>query len=271
MLPRPLDILIAFKSISLAPDLSVTEKRVASALIDHFNRQTTQCDPSLDTLAILLGILRRTVIRSVNRLVLFKYFRRIRHGGKFHRNFYQPLWPRFRELEAEWKIRRLNHSQRYREGKLSLWQGPPGHPAGGNDVTQTSLINFSKGSLPVASVRDDPQGQNASSNPKGLTRKEQHSSIPHPNRPMFHVKDACSRDAANAAAERRWNIALQNRFVSAPKEYGEIISAIDPAMQVAATEAELKRRGSGLRYILDQLKSLQLPSEPATGGGGLNL
>src|SRR5450830_1901092 len=41
MLPQPLDILIAFKSISLAPDLSVTEKRVASALIDHFNRQTT--------------------------------------------------------------------------------------------------------------------------------------------------------------------------------------------------------------------------------------
>ena len=85
MLPQPLDILIAFKSISLAPDLSVTEKRVASALIDHFNRQTTQCDPSLDTLATLLGIHRRTVIRSVNRLVLFKYFRRIRHGGKFHR------------------------------------------------------------------------------------------------------------------------------------------------------------------------------------------
>ena len=68
MLPQRLDILIAFKSISLAPDLSVTEKRVASALIDHFNRQTTQCDPSLDTLAILLGIHRRTVIRSVNRL-----------------------------------------------------------------------------------------------------------------------------------------------------------------------------------------------------------
>src|SRR5450759_3068971 len=41
MLPQPVDILIAFKSISLAPDLSVTEKRVASALIDHFNRQTT--------------------------------------------------------------------------------------------------------------------------------------------------------------------------------------------------------------------------------------
>ena len=257
MLPQPLDILIAFKSIGLAPDLSVTDKRVAIALLDHFNRQTTQCDPSLDTLATLLGIHRRTVIRSVNRLVLFKYFRRIRHGGKFHRNFYQPLWPRFRELEAEWQSRRLKHSQRFREGNLSPWQGPPEHPAGGNDVTQTSLINLSKGTLPSGSVRNGPQKKNVSNDPQGLTRKEQYSSIPHPNRPMFHVKETPSRDAANAAAERRWNIALQNRYVSAPKAYGEIIGAIDPAMQAAATEAELKRHGAGLAYILDQLKALQ--------------
>lgn len=265
MLPQPLDILIAFKSISLAPDLSVTEKRVASALIDHFNRQTTQCDPSLDTLATLLGIHRRTVIRSVNRLVLFKYFRRIRHGGKFHRNFYQPLWPRFRELEAEWKIRRLNHSQRFREAKLSLWQGPPEHPAGGKDVTQTSLINFSKGSLPVASVRDDPQGQHAPSDPKGLTKKEQHSSIPHPNRPMFHVKETSSREAAYDAAERRWNNALQKRFLVTPTTYGEIIAAIDSTIQAAATEAEIKRRGAGVRYILNQLKTKS--TQPSVRGG----
>jgi DNA-binding MarR family transcriptional regulator len=257
MLPQRLDILIAFKSISLTPDLSVTDKRVASALIDHFNRQTTQCDPSLDTLAVLLGIDRRTVIRSINRLVRLKYFRRTRHGGNFHRNFYEPLWPRFREVEAEWQSRRRKHSQRFREGKLSLWQGQPVHPAGGKVGTQTSPTNISNEILPAGSVRDDPRGQNASSNPQRLTSKEQCSSIPHPNRAMFHVKETPSRDAANAAAERRWNIALQNRYVSVPKAYGEIIGSIDPAMQAAATEAELKRHGAGLAYILDQLKALQ--------------
>ena len=257
MLPQRLDILIAFKSISLAPDLSVTDKRVASALIDHFNRQTTQCDPSLDTLAVLLGIDRRTVIRSVNRLVRLKYFRRTRHGGNFHRNFYEPLWPRFREVEAEWQSRRLKHSQRFREEKLSRWKGQPVHPAGGKDGTQTSPINLSNEILSSGAVRDDPQRQNSSNGSQRLTRKEQCSSLPHPNRPMFHVKETRSRDAANAAAERRWNIALQNRYVSAPKAYGEIIGAIDPAMQAAATEAELKRHGAGLAYILDQLKALQ--------------
>jgi Helix-turn-helix domain len=257
MLPQPLDILIAFKSISLAPDLSVTEKRVASAVIDHFNQKTTQCDPSLDTLAVLLGIHRRTVIRAVNNLVRLKYFRRVRHGGNFHRNFYEPLWPRFREVEAEWQRRRYEHSQRFREAKLSRWAGQPEHHAGGADVTQTSPINISNEILPGVSVRDDPQGQNASSDPQRLISKEQCSSIPHPNRPMFHVEKVRSRDAAYAAAERRWNTALQNRFVATPTVYGEIIGAIDPAMQRSATEAEMKRHGAGLAYILDQLKGLR--------------
>jgi Helix-turn-helix domain len=257
MLPQRLDILIAFKSISLAPGLSVTERRVASALVDHFNRQTTQCDPSLDTLAILLGIHRRTVIRAVNRLVRLKYFRRTRHGGKFHRNFYEPLWLRFREVEAEWHSRRLKHSQRFREGKLSLWKGQPAHPVGGKDGTQTSPTNISNEILLGGSVRDDSQGQNASNDPQGLTRKEQCSSIPHPNRPMFHVNETRSLDAAIAAAERRWNTALQNRFVATPTVYGEIIGAINPTMQRSATEAEIKRHGAGLAYILDQLKGLR--------------
>src|ERR1019366_2698476 len=183
MLPQRLDILIAFKAISLAPDLSVTEKRVASALIDHFNR--TQCDPSLDTLATLLSIHRRTVIRSVNRLVSLKYFRRTRHGGNFHRNFYEPLWPRFREVEAEWQSRRLKHSQRFREEKLSRWKGQPVHPADGKDGTQTSPINLSNEILSSGAVRDDPQRQNSSNGSQRLTRKEQCSSLPHPNRPCF--------------------------------------------------------------------------------------
>src|ERR1039457_3673730 len=180
--------------------IHVSHKRVASALIDHFNRQTTQCDPSLDTLAVLLGIDRRTVIRSINRLVRLKYFRRTRHGGNFHRSFYEPLWPRFREVEAEWQSRRLKHSQRFREEKLSRWKGQPVHPAGGKYGTQTSPINLSNEILSSGAVRDDSQGQNASSNPQRLTSKEQCSSIPHPNRPMFHVKETSSRDAANAAA-----------------------------------------------------------------------
>jgi hypothetical protein len=186
-----------------------------------------------------------------------KYFRRVRHGGNFHRNFYEPLWPRFREVEVEWQRRRYEHSQRFREAKLSRWKGQPEHHAGGGGVTQTSPSNLSNEILPSGSVRDGPQKQSASNDPQRLTKKEQCSSIPHPNRPMFHVKKTRTRDAAFAAAERRWNAALQDKYLATPTAYGEIIGAIDFAMQAAATEAELKRHGAGLAYILDRLKGLR--------------
>src|SRR5262245_32062126 len=102
---KPLDILFAFKAISLAQDLSPTDKRVLSAIIDHHNTRTGQCDPSLDTLALLLGVHRRTVMRSTEKGDKLRYLQKIRHGGNFHRNLYIPNWTRFREIESVWKRR----------------------------------------------------------------------------------------------------------------------------------------------------------------------
>jgi hypothetical protein len=82
---------------------------------------------------------------------------------------------------------------------------------------------------------------------------------------MFHVKETSSCDAAYDAAERRWNNALLKRFLATPATYGEIIAAIDSTMQAAATEAEIKRRGAGVRYILNQLKAKSL--QPSVPGG----
>jgi hypothetical protein len=255
MLPQRLDILIAFKSISLAPDLTDTEKRVAAAIIDHYNKNTTQCDPSLDTLATLLGVHRRTVIRAVNRLVSLKFFRRVRHGGKYHRNFYEPIWSRFREVEAEWQRRRRTHSQRFCGQKMSPWQGQPEHSAGGDDVTQTNPTNISTETSSGGSIRNDSQGQRSSDVPKRAAEKEQCSTIRHPNRQMFPVKQTSSRDAAYGSAERRWNIELQERYLPSSEVYGEIIDKIDEAMKAAATEAEMQCRGNGVRHILKQLQN----------------
>lgn len=255
MLPRRLDILIAFKAISLAPNLSVTDKRVASALVDHFNKRTRQCDPSLDTLATLLGIHRRTVIRSVNRLVRSKFFGRTRHGGNFHRNFYEPHWSRFREIEAEWQCRRSEHSRRFREAKLSRWQGQAAHPAGDESATQTCLRNLSNETLFGGLVRDESQAQHLLNDSKGLTNKEHCSSIPNQKSPMFHVNGTRSRDAAYAAAERRWNTDLQNQYAAYPEAYCELVDLIDEPLQRAATDAELRQRSAGLRHILTELDS----------------
>ena len=60
-------------------------------------------------------------------------------------------------------------------------------------------------------------------------------------------------EAARASAERRWSQELNYQYSATPEIYGKIIDAIDLQIQSAATEAEMKRRGGGLAYILNQL------------------
>jgi hypothetical protein len=96
------DILIAFKVTALSDKLNSTEKQVAAALIDSYNRRTGRCDPSLETMAVWLGKSRRTVIRAVDRVVKLKFFRKIRHGGNNHCNSYEPQWDYYRAVELSY-------------------------------------------------------------------------------------------------------------------------------------------------------------------------
>src|SRR5690349_13535787 len=50
----PVDTLLAIKTILLAPRFSPSERRVFGALVEHFSRETGQCDPSVPRLAGLL-------------------------------------------------------------------------------------------------------------------------------------------------------------------------------------------------------------------------
>src|SRR5690242_4740758 len=81
--------LIAFKVLALADDMSAVERQVGATLIDSFNRKTGQCDPSLDRVAILLGVHRRSVIRATSKLEARGLIRKIRHGGNSNRNKYE--------------------------------------------------------------------------------------------------------------------------------------------------------------------------------------
>src|ERR1700733_14922306 len=105
VLPRKFDTTIAHKMLNLMPELSGTDKRVAATIIDHFNRKTGQCDPSIERIARLLGLSRRTVIRSNARVVKTGVLRKVLHGGHLQRNSYEPVWSRFREFDAAWSVR----------------------------------------------------------------------------------------------------------------------------------------------------------------------
>jgi hypothetical protein len=63
-----------------------------------------------------------------------------------------------------------------------------------------------------------------------------------------------SIDAARDEAERRWNCNLDERFRSKPITYAEIVEAITPEIQEAATDAELRCRSAGIKYIINKLK-----------------
>jgi hypothetical protein len=149
MLPKKLDTTLALKAICLTDKLNGTEKRIAVALLDHFNRTTGRCDPSYETLAELLGINRRTVGRGVTKIVKAKLFAMVRHGGIKNTNSYQPSWALYRDLEQRWKRERRQHATRFARQEMSPLPGQSCPTSRGEAVLQTCSTNF----IPLTSFR----------------------------------------------------------------------------------------------------------------------
>ena len=143
MAVKPFSTLMAIKVLSFAPGLTANARAVGAVLLDRYNRETSQCDPGLASIADHLGICSRTVIRSIRQLVSAGLIVKVRHGGYSHRNSYQPIWERFRQLEAEWSSR-LHRRRSFTEQKLSPSDGRPCHVGSDKPVTQTSKENLHK-------------------------------------------------------------------------------------------------------------------------------
>jgi hypothetical protein len=233
MAVKPLDTLIACKVINLADGLRQSDRRVGTALIEHYNRVTGRCDPGIERLAALLGYCPRTIIRSTQALERAGLFQKVRHGGYSNRNFYRPNWTRFGELAAAWD-QKMRVRPRHDPPRMSLAPRPPSHMEGDTGVTQTCSTN--------------PSQSTCSS---GLPNKRTEAVEIRSNTNSFGHRSA---DAARNEAERRWNRDLDERFRSKPITYSEIVDAITPAIHAAATDAELRHRGAGLDCIIKQLK-----------------
>jgi hypothetical protein len=256
---KPLTTLLAFKAIGLAPGLTKSDRMVACALVDHFNRNTGQCDPSLSTLSALTGFVERTIIRAIARLEACGLIRRVRHGGHFYRNLYEPQWTRFREILAEWDKRRRTRAEA-RRNKLSPSARHSSQECGDNGVTQTCS------SIPVeeTTVRDaDPNKiaePNTAHGRKELGSEGTFKSTRGNQRPFAAVRIS-SQEVVRVKAQSRWDSDLLQRFGGTPT-YASIIERIDESLTAAATDAELQRPGGGLEYIVARLG---LPTSP-TGG-----
>ena len=229
-----LDTLIAIKAINLTPGLCESDRRVGVTLIEHYNRKTGRCDPGQARLAELLGYCLRTIIRATQRLERAGLFRKVRHGGYSSRNSYAPNWERLDAINEEWKakLHRRKSSARTEE---SLGSGQGSHMRDDSAVTQTCRDNRS---YKTYAKRLSDEGM------------KQHPD----NEQRFVGSVRRQADIAHTEAERRWTNDLHDKFASFPITYGEIIHAIGPDLQAAATEAEFRRRGDGLRQILQHLR-----------------
>jgi len=255
--------LMAHKAISLASELSNSEKRVAAAIIDHFNRRTGQCDSSLDCIAELIGMSRRTVIRATDRLQKLGFIRRIRHGGHYHRNSYEPVWSRFLQVEADWKGRRSARRARFGAPKLSPFSRQSRHVGGDTTDPQTFPSNILKETSNEEALLQEPDARSPRNDKSGsATEATLRPDAPNRERIYRPFGSTPSSTAARDAAERRWNGELMNRFRDQPSIFSRIVEAIDAKLINAATEAELSHRGSGLRHLMDELVRRNVIDQP---------
>lgn len=252
---QPPAITIAHKMINLHTDLSATDKRVAGALLEHFNRRSGRCDPSLGRLADLLQVSIRTVIRSANRLHRIRLFVRDRHGSYSNRNHYSPNWGKFRELEIEWRTR-FDQQKRARLSTQNLSSSTcqTGYANSDSAVTQTLDNNSLNLTLGRTAKQSSSQLPSKETHSKALSEKNKNEcgSSPVSARPASNIN---YQDIALTAAERRWNAALQERFGADQCSYAHVIEAMTVELQEEATRAELGRHGDGLRLILTRLQS----------------
>ena len=240
-----LDTLLAYKAICLMDHLSPAERRVLAAIIDHFNRKDGECDPSIDRLAKLLGLHRRTILRAVERLDETRLIVRVVHGGKHQRNSYEPAWPLFQEVEKDWsaamkrgrKVANLS-ADRWRSCRLT----------GGEDATQTYSRNLS--SKPVSLSADE---NDAPHHVKDRERKWQARQKIAQSK-VLTLQSTSVGEAADASNLRRWDADVRTYFEKDIDAYAAVVELIDINLQKAATAAERKRYGNGLRVILDHIR-----------------
>jgi len=263
------DILLAIKAINLHASLSKSARMVAGALIDHFNRKTGQCDPSVGRLATLLGINRATVMRATTELEKFGLFAKLSHGGYSHRASYQPQWQVFREFEDDWS-ERMKTGKAPAKGrkaatlKVATMRGSESQDCdvkGRKTATQTNRTNQSNKPVQAAQCSNqsncEPENQHQSSQQmeksrKGLGMKGERVGYQQTILlPIRGGRQTSHSKAAKESAIGRINDELLKRGTNI---YAAYVDLIDPVVNDLAAEKEMKQRGSGVLFIVEVIE-----------------
>lgn len=261
-------ILFAHKALLLVPDLGDAARRVAGAILGHYNMKTGQCDPSIDRLAGMLGLNRATVMRATALLNDRKLIIRTRHGGSYHRTAYEPNFELFNSMVAEW------------DSKMKTFGGTPEaseevqndeaivadvRPLRSQDcdfdsrrsATLTLRINSSNKlfeDIPPRARENHPPTKRADRQQglgSGQARIREYPKPKVANR-LSH------QQIAEDAACSRLNEDLMKMGTPA---YGYALGRMTPEVQSLAVAAEVRRRGAGVLVVREAMLAPETASE----------
>lgn len=258
------DVAIGRKALLVAPRLSAADMRVGGAILDHFNKKTGQCDPSIARLAALLGIDEKTVRRATNELCAQGLFQKSSHGGKSFRAAYRPQWSKFREIIGDWdsRMRCIDEPEHGDENRTEMSAEPgrkcPVTP--GENVRQTHVSNPCNKPIPLSNVSvedtEDPQTSSPEQPLQGLGRREKAAPerINYAARERAATAGSSRHDAAFSTASERVHAAI----IGMPDRGAEVWTWLDERTLNDAIREEMRRRGSGLAFIANGMRQARL-------------
>jgi hypothetical protein len=228
---------IASKVIARAR-YSSAAKAAAIGLLDHVNWKTSRCDPSINRLVELLPFARSNIQSGLKAVEADGILIIHRHGGRSGRSSYEFNWDEIQRRDAEFQ--KALHSGR----GTTRNQGAECSDIGAQTLSKNP--NIEPGLLRAAAEPlSEPKASNGSARRDIVGRSPLIPRLP------------SSQQAAEAAALRRWNDDLLACLKDEPIVFEIIVELIDVDIQNAATEAELRRRGDGLRLILDYVRQIR--------------
>lgn len=251
---QPNDVLFAHRALNITPELSAATRRVAGAIIDHFNRKTGQWDPSVGRLMRLLKVSRAAVIRATNELDDLGSIRKESDGGKSHRSFYTPNWAKFREIVEDWddgmKTGDGPTSKVPKVSKPSSTQFQDCDLGGRKTEIQTHQKNQSNKPFERKPVERHAPHLNHRSKTQGIEQLLK-SSIPRAQSPCLTPTSGGKSHSRSEIARDR----AQQRLEAELMKLGEqsvlaIMDWLSNERFEAATDAELSEEEGGLSYIL---------------------
>ena len=271
------DVAVARRALGLVVGLSGGAHNVAYALLEHYNRATGQCDPSVARLATMLGLSVATVKRATNELCQeYSLFEKSSHGGNSHRAKYVPNWEKLRAVADDWDARmasgaapRAIETEASTEETEDLFTASkvskvsPSRAQScdldGINIEPRTYYNKPIGINPCTNgasgegVADT--GNAAGSSPSDAPSDDMLAGLWKGNEPPAPYTQSQVAPSGRAAIAHQ--VAMK-RLDAAMRRHGQTVHArflewVTADVSNEAASAEMRRRGDGERFILDRM------------------